>query len=68
MELTITKLAEINYQTVSQEKTGGNVYAQYAFGNFKVGYTKGELEPSKTTDKYGTASADTATALNGDAV
>jgi len=53
--------------TVSQEKTGGNIYAQYAFGNFKVGYTKGELEPAKTTDKYGTNTADTATALGGDA-
>ncbi len=52
--------------TVSQEKTGGNIYAQYAFGNFKVGYTKGELEPAKTTDKYGTNTADTATALGGD--
>ena len=36
-------------------------------GNFKVGYTKGELEPAKTTDKYGTNTADTATALGGDA-
>tara|TARA_B100000886_G_C20421530_1_gene491819 strand:- start:1548 stop:2642 length:1095 start_codon:yes stop_codon:yes gene_type:complete len=52
---------------VSQEKTGGNVYAQYAMGNFKIGYTMGELEPSKTTDKYGTNTADTATALGGDA-
>ena len=52
--------------TVSQEKTGGNVYAQYAFGNFKIGYTKGELEPAKTTDKYDTNTADTATALGGD--
>jgi hypothetical protein len=53
--------------TVSQEKTGGNVYAQYAVGNFKVGMYKGRLEPSKTTGKAATASADTATALNGDA-
>ena len=52
--------------TVGQEKTGGNVYAQYAVGNFKIGYTKGELEPAKTTDKYGTNTADTATALGGD--
>merc|ERR1711907_362263 len=50
---------------VSQEKTGGNIYAQYAFGNFKVGYTKGELEPGKTTNKYRANVADTATALNG---
>ena len=53
--------------TVSQEKTGGNVYSQYAFGNFKVGAYMGELEPSKINDKYDTASADTSTALNGDA-
>jgi outer membrane protein OmpU len=52
---------------VSQHKSGGNVYAQYAMGNFKVGYTKGKLEPAKTTDKYGTDTADTATALGGDA-
>jgi len=52
--------------TVSQEKTGGNVYAQYSYGNFKFGAYKGKLEPSKTTDKHATASADTATALNGD--
>ncbi len=51
---------------VSQHKSGGNVYAQYAFGNFKVGAYKGKLEPSKTTDKIASASADTATALNGD--
>ena len=48
------------------QKTGGNIYAQYAFGNIKVGYTMGELEPSKTTDKYATDTADTATA-GGDA-
>ena len=52
--------------TISQEKSGGNVYAKYAMGNFKVGYYKGKLEPAKTTDKAATASADTATALNGD--
>ena len=51
--------------TVSQQKTGGNYYAQYAMGNFKVGYTKGYVEPSKTTNKYRTNVADTATALNG---
>ncbi len=53
--------------TVSQDKTGGKVYAQYAMGNFKVGYTKGKLEPAKTTDKYATNTADTASALGGDA-
>ena len=52
--------------TISQEKTGGNIFAQYAIGNFKVGYSNGKLEPSKTTDKYGTNTADTATALGGD--
>lgn len=52
---------------VSQAKSGGNIYAQYAMGNFKVGYTRGKLEPAKTTDKYGTDTADTATALGGDA-
>ena len=46
--------------TVSQEKTGGNVYAQYSYGNFKFGAYKGKLEPSKTTDKHASASADTA--------
>jgi len=50
---------------VSQEKMGGNIYAQYAAGNFKIGYTQGALQPAKTTDKY-SDSADTATALNGD--
>ena len=50
---------------VSQEKTGGNYYAQYAFGNFKIGYTKGYVEPAKTNNKYRTNVADTATALNG---
>ena len=47
------------------EKTGGNVYAQYAMGNFKIGIYSGELETAKS-DKYATASADSATALNGD--
>ena len=51
--------------TVSQEKNGGNYYVQYAMGNFKVGYTKGFVEPAKTTNKYRTNVADTATALNG---
>ena len=50
---------------VIQEKTGGNVYAQYAMGNFKVGAYQGKLEPGKA-DKTATDSADTATALNGD--
>ena len=50
---------------VSQEKSGGNYYLQYAMGNFKVGYTKGFVEPAKTTNKYRTNVADTASALNG---
>ena len=53
--------------SIAQDPTSGNYYAQYAFGNFKIGYNKGKLETAKTTDKYDTASADTATALNGDA-
>jgi hypothetical protein len=48
-----------------QEKTGGNVYAQYSMGNFKVGITKGELETARA-NKTATAAADTSTALNGD--
>ena len=41
------------------------MYAQYAMGNFKVGIFDAFLEPGIAT-KYGTASADTATASNGD--
>ncbi len=52
--------------TVSQDQTGGNIYAQYSYGNFKFGAYRGKLEPGKTTNKHATASADTATALNGD--
>ncbi len=51
---------------VSQEKTGGNIYAQYSYGNFKFGAYRGKLETAQTTGKHATASADTATALNGD--
>jgi outer membrane protein OmpU len=52
--------------TVKQEQTAGTMYAQYAFGNFKIGTYAGFLEPAKTTDKHATAAADTATASNGD--
>lgn len=51
---------------LGQENTAGTMYAQYAFGNIKVGAYQGYLEPGKTTDKAATASADTATASNGD--
>jgi hypothetical protein len=32
-----------------QEQSGGNVFAQYAFGNFKVGYMTGMVEKGKAT-------------------
>ena len=48
-----------------QLKNGGNIYAQYAMGNFKVGAMKGYGEPGRL-NKAATASADTATASNGD--
>tara|TARA_Y100001935_G_C17283494_1_gene498908 strand:+ start:349 stop:1437 length:1089 start_codon:yes stop_codon:yes gene_type:complete len=51
--------------TLGQAKTSGHAYAQYAMGNFKVGIFDAYLEPGIAT-KYGTASADTATASNGD--
>ena len=51
--------------TLGQNKNSGHMYAQYAMGNFKVGIFDAFLEPGIAT-KYGTASADTATASNGD--
>jgi len=48
-----------------QELTGGNMYAQYAMGNFKFGIMQGYKE-NATTNKYATASADTATVSSGD--
>merc|ERR1711935_745508 len=48
---------------ISQEKSGGNVYAQYAMGNFKVGAYKGKLETGLIAKTTGVV-ADTATALN----
>ena len=51
-----------NTLAVKQEKSGGNVFAQYAMGNFKVGITEGYVETGLLA-KTGVA-ADTATALN----
>ena len=48
---------------LGQENTAGNMYAQYAFGNFKIGAYQGYLEPA-LADKNVTT-ADTATASNG---
>ena len=31
--------------SIAQDPTSGNYYAQYAFGNFKIGYNKGYSEP-----------------------
>ena len=53
-------------QTVSQEKTSGHMYAKYAVGNWKFGVFDAYLEPAKTTNKYASASADTATVSGGD--
>jgi hypothetical protein len=50
---------------VTTDKSGGNVFAQYAMGNFKVGMYQGKLENARA-NKYATAAADTATVLNGD--
>ena len=54
-----------NTTTIGDKKNGGNMYAKYAFGNFKVGAMKGYGEPG-TLNKRATAAADTATAENGD--
>ena len=51
---------------LGQENTAGNMYAQYAMGNFKLGIYQGYLEPGRSTTKGDTASADTATVSNGD--
>jgi len=48
---------------LGQENTAGNMYAQYAMGNFKFGVYQGYLEPA-IADKNA-AVADTATASNG---
>ena len=45
------------------DKTGGNVYAQYAMGNFKFGLTQGYVETGLVAKTTGVV-ADTATALN----
>ena len=31
--------------SIAQDPTSGNYYAQYAFGNFKIGYNRGYYEP-----------------------
>ena len=51
---------------LGQENTAGNMYAQYAMGNFKFGVYQGYLEPGRSTTKGATAAADTATVSNGD--
>ena len=48
---------------IKQDKTGGNIYAQYAWGNFKVGITEGYVENGLIAKTTGVV-ADTATALN----
>jgi len=48
---------------IKQDKTGGNIYAQYAWGNFKVGITEGYVENGLIAKTTG-VTADTATALN----
>jgi len=48
---------------LGQEKSGGNVFAQYAMGNFKVGAYKGKLETGLIAKTTGVV-ADTSTALN----
>ena len=52
-----------NTLAVRQDKTGGNMYAQYAMGNFKVGITEGYIETGLIAKTTGVV-ADTATANN----
>ena len=40
-----------------QEQSGGNVYAQYAMGNFKIGYMQGFTEKGKSTYANGDGSS-----------
>ena len=42
---------------IDQELTGGNVYAQYAIGNIKVGYMQGYKESGKATYADGDGSS-----------
>ena len=51
--------------TGGQSESSGTVYAQYAIGNFKIGFFDAYHE-NGVADKYASASADTATAANGD--
>ena len=50
---------------LGQENTAGNMYAQYAMGNFKFGAYQGYLEPAITDKVAAAGTADTATASNG---
>jgi len=52
-----------NQLATRQDKSGGNMYAQYAMGNFKVGITEGYVETGLIAKTTGVV-ADTATALN----
>ena len=49
--------AENETGTTDQEETGANAYAQYAFGNFKVGYMRGYKEEGKSTYADGDGSS-----------
>lgn len=49
--------AENETGNVDQELTGGNVYAQYAVGNFKLGYMEGYKEAGKATYADGNGSS-----------
>ncbi len=51
--------------SLGQEETSGNYYVKYEVGNFKLGIMDGYFE-NGVADKYASASADTATAANGD--
>jgi hypothetical protein len=48
---------------IKQEKTGGNIFAQYAMGNLKFGITEGYVETGKVAKTTG-VTADSSTALN----
>ena len=50
---------------LGQENTAGNMYAQYAMGNFKFGIYQGYLEPAIADKAASADTADTATASNG---
>ncbi len=50
---------------LGQEETSGNYYVKYEVGNWKLGIMEGYFE-NGVADKKASASADTATAANGD--